>query len=62
MDNMKTQTAPIIDIECIDYQLKQQGLSQKNGDKLRDGEPLRLLQQYATQHASTLFSVVTTHN
>eukprot|EP00971_Amphidinium_carterae_P321119 6383117-Amphidinium_carterae.1 len=45
---------PIVDDVCIDYQLKEQGLSHENADKTRDREPQRLLQQYATQNAAIL--------
>eukprot|EP00971_Amphidinium_carterae_P182174 3615325-Amphidinium_carterae.1 len=57
MDNVKTQTVPIVDIEYIeyiDYQLKKQGLGQEDAAKIRDRKRQRLLQRYTTQNEAIL--------
>eukprot|EP00971_Amphidinium_carterae_P228004 4522488-Amphidinium_carterae.3 len=46
MEIIKTQTVPIIDVNYIDYELHQQGLGQRDEDKIRDDELQRLMRPY----------------
>eukprot|EP00971_Amphidinium_carterae_P069732 1379832-Amphidinium_carterae.1 len=54
MDEFNQHKIPIVDDEHIEYELKKQGLSQKDADDRRAKELQRLLQQYDTQNADIL--------
>eukprot|EP00971_Amphidinium_carterae_P335965 6472069-Amphidinium_carterae.2 len=54
MDDIKTQTVPKVDEDCIEHELKKRGLSYEDADKKKDKELQRLLQAYAVQNTVML--------